>query len=44
MTSEISQSARDKAGYSHALLAVLAFVGIALLAPVLRVIQLLVGA
>lgn len=34
----------DKAGYSHALIATLAFIGIALLAPVLRVIQVVFGA
>lgn len=35
---------KDKAGFPHVLLAVAAFVGIALLAPVLRIIQVLMGA
>lgn len=34
---------RDQAGLSHVLIGTLAFLGLALLAPVLRIIQLLIG-
>ncbi len=42
MTSD--QTTPDPAGLSHVLIGTLAFLGLALLAPVLRVIQLLLGA
>lgn len=41
---ESENTFKDPAGMSHALLATVAFIGIALLAPVIRVIQVLIGA